>query len=128
MTRLSTARAKTGVRMAVLATTAMLSLTVSPALAAPRAPQTCDASNYWAYLQGSDFKLYLCGVGTTNLSGPDQYTRVVFSNHSNRIWLHQHPDGTGWADCYEGPNTEFAIQTLHNNPGNVQVSSNLAHC
>jgi hypothetical protein len=130
MPMFSGVRAKRSIRTAALVTVAAIGVVAGPVTAgATVSPATCNASNYWAYLQGSTFKLYLCGVGTTNLSGPDLYTRLVISNHSNRIWLHQNPDGIGgWAACFRAPNTQFGIIPMDQNPGNVQISSNTAAC
>lgn len=114
--------------MAAMTAVAAIGLGAQPAIAEASAQSSCGASNYWAYLQGSTFKLYLCGVGTTNLSGPDLYTELVISNHSNRIWLHQNPDNSGWADCFQGANKQIALSGRNLNPGNVQISSNTSFC
>lgn len=120
-------RTKLGAGIAAIAAAAAIGL-IGPPVAAGASPDTCNSGNYWAWLQGSTFKLYLCGVGTRNLSGSDLYSELHEGNRSNRIWLHQHPDGSGWADCFRAANTTWSLNRQQMNPGNVQISSNTTPC
>ena len=126
MSRFPGMRTKLAAGIAAIAAAAGTGL-MGPPAAAVASPDSCNSGNAWAWLKSS-FTLDLCGVGTTNLSGSDLYSKLHEGNHSNRIWLHQHPDGSGWADCFRAPNTTWSLNMLQMNPGNVQISSNTAPC
>ena len=69
--------------------------------------------------------------GTFPAGGP--YTTLV-SFVPNRVWLHQHLNGSGWADCFRDPfypNSGAAWNVAGSrdaNPGNILVSLNTATC
>jgi hypothetical protein len=105
-------------------------LTAPPAAAsvtARIAPASCGSGNFWVSLLDARFTLYLCSVTTRSLAGNDLYT-VMNIHVRNRIWLHQNPDNSGWADCFEGKCAEIGLEHRDQNPGNIQVSSNTAPC
>ena len=129
MSRFSKITAKSSVALAALATVTAVGVTAQSAAASPRvSPDACGAHSFWAELEGGQATAYVCGVSTKNLSGPDIYTGLTISDHANRIWLHQYPDGRGWAHCFEGRDTSRGISGVDRNPGNIQISSNTAPC
>ena len=46
---------------------------------------------------------------------------------SNRVWLHQNENGSGWADCFTG-GFDYAVFGRDQTPGNIFVSANTAPC
>ncbi|HET7014380.1 MAG TPA: hypothetical protein VFI65_10745 [Streptosporangiaceae bacterium] len=117
-----------------MAAVAALGIAGQPIVAQASATSTCGQANFWAELIGGTVKVYVCGVTTRNLGGPDLYSTLII-RVPNRIWLHQTVSGsTGWADCDEqsgasmsGPVT-VGLSGRDMNPGNLQISSNTAFC
>jgi len=46
---------------------------------------------------------------------------------SNRVWLHQNENGSGWADCFTGGG-DYLVFGRDQTPGNIFVSANTAPC
>jgi hypothetical protein len=112
---------------AVATLTAGLSVAGTAAASASQTPARCGPSNATVHLGGASRNLYICGVGTLNTTGSGPYTLLEKSTH-NRVWLHQHANGTGWADCFWADDVDIVLRGRDQNPGNVQVSSNTASC
>ena len=128
MSRFSGSMTKYRAGLAALAAVAAISVTAQPATAgASVSSDSCTGTTYWARLTG-EATIYVCGVSTRRLGGSDIYTLLSISNHRNRVWLHQHPDGSGWAICFEGPDRTFSLNGSDENPGNIQIVSNTAAC
>jgi hypothetical protein len=62
---------------------------------------------------------------TYNISGesPSFLTNAT----GYRVWLHQNPNGSGWADCFSNNNVYF-LSGRDASPGNLQVTTNPAAC
>ncbi|HEY7144948.1 MAG TPA: hypothetical protein VH637_11920 [Streptosporangiaceae bacterium] len=112
---------------ATLGVTALSGPAASAGEAARVAPDACGAGNYWVRLQDG-FNVYLCSVTTKNLSGNTLYQTLYIGNRNNRVWLHQHADGSGWADCFHGQGLRAGLNGHDQNPGNIQVVSNTSPC
>jgi hypothetical protein len=122
---------RSAITAAALSAAAVLSVTTLTGSAASASQvsggaRACGATNYWVRLQDG-FNLYLCSVTTKDLSGGTIYSKL-YSHVNNRIWLHQNPDGSGWAQCFQGNGTTWGLSGVSTNPGNIQVSSNTAPC
>jgi hypothetical protein len=95
--------------------------TVTPA-AAELSP--CDVV-YWRSTSSP-----LC-YAETYFDGGDPYrwpvTQLDLRAFSNRVWLHQNADGTGWSVCLTG-GYDWDIYNSAQDPGNIQVSENTAAC
>jgi hypothetical protein len=46
---------------------------------------------------------------------------------SDRVWLHQHSNGSGWSYCVS-PHADVSLPESVSAPGNLQVSGNTAAC
>jgi hypothetical protein len=96
----------------------------------PIADAACNSSNWDVALLGDSYYIYICGQGT--ITGIKQYGPYFGLDTvvTNRIWLHENPDNSGWADCFESPN--YSSWTLTGtrdaSPGNLQVAANTAAC
>lgn len=44
-----------------------------------------------------------------------------------RVWLHEYPDGSGWADCFDWGNM-YVLAGRDLFPGNLQVTTNSEPC
>ena len=123
-----------GRRLAMLAGTTTLAVALA-GLAVPASASTsghparrsCTPSNAWVSIMnvGSSGWIF-CSVGTKVVAGTGPFVEmssIVF----NRIWLHQNPNGSGWADCFEG-RLSWPLHGRDQNPGNVQVSANTNPC
>jgi hypothetical protein len=86
----------------------------------------CGPSNAWVAMLGEHSDVYICAVTTVSTAGLGPYTDIT-STVSNRIWLHQNANNSGWANCFRGP-AEWLLSGENQNPGNIQVSSNTAAC
>jgi len=72
----------------------------------------------------------LCFQGTY-LDGGRPYrwpvTELDLRAFSNRVWLHQNENGSGWADCFTGGG-DYLVFGRDQTPGNIFVSANTAPC
>jgi hypothetical protein len=81
---------------------------------------------------GSNDGVCIFSAGTIPTTGQTFTTLVSFV--SNRVWLHQNANNSGWADCFRDPfyPSSGASWKLTGSrdatPGNIQVSSNTATC
>jgi len=71
----------------------------------------------------------LLTTGTFPVVIPPPLTYMVLHS-TNRVWLHQNLDSSGWADCFHtsSPPTRRDLHGRDTDPGNIQVSSNTAAC
>lgn len=98
------------------------------AASAKEKPASCGPSNSIVHLQGPGGRnLYICAVITVDTVGLGPFNLIEKTTH-NRVWLHQHADGSGWGDCFWADNVDTPLSGRDQNPGNVQVSSNTASC
>lgn len=88
-------------------------------------PSAFCSSGVWVDLTGPSNEHCMYGVGT-DTTVTNWFTGMR-SYVPNRIWFHQYPNGTGWADCYEGIRS-WTISGRDQYPGNVFVSGNTAGC
>jgi hypothetical protein len=133
MSRFSGVIRKSSIAVATLTVLAAMAgpvLTAPPAAAsvtARVAPASCGSGNFWVSLEDGTFTLYLCSVTTKSLAGSDLYS-ILNIHVRNRVWLHQNPNNSGWADCFETKGGEWGLHGRDTNPGNIQVVSNTAPC
>lgn len=112
---------------AVGATTASADQTaVSPAVNCP------VGSGTWVGLHNANAVDCISGVGTLTRNQiiiSEPFTSMTIHVH-NRVWFHQNPDGSGWADCFStsNPPRSFTLSGRDRTPGNLQISSNTAPC
>jgi hypothetical protein len=109
-----------------------LSLTAAPAFAgtaSESAPlnscgsEVCLYNNYNGNITGT-----LSCVPAINLSFPI-FVDVLKNNCDTRVWLHQHPNGSGSTFCVSPHTTAtFRGTAWERVPGNIQVSSNPSNC
>jgi len=121
-------------RMVALAAAAIVVVT-TVGLAAPASAdaslrprvEICTPSNAWVSLGRADGSGWVfCAVGVYDVAGTGPFTEMS-SVVLNRIWLHQNPDGSGWADCFRG-RLSWPLRGRDQNPGNLQISSNTKAC
>jgi hypothetical protein len=90
----------------------------------------CNSTNWDAALLGDKYYIYICGVGI--ITGIKQYGPYFGLDTvvTNRIWLHENSDNSGWADCFESK--KYSSWTLRGtrdaSPGNLQISANTLAC
>lgn len=66
---------------------------------------------------------------TTYLNSSYVLPVIILTNGSqNQVWMHQNPNGSGWADCFTPNNSYDVSSTRDDNPGNIQVTTNPANC
>src|SRR5262249_5720781 len=108
-----------------------LSLAAVPALAgtaSAQAPQNacgsevCLYNNYRGNISGT-----LSCVPAINLSYP-VFVDVIKNNCQTRVWLHEHPNGSGRSHCVSPWRTNTFRNTWEQVPGNIQVTSNPIAC
>ena len=92
---------------------------------------SCNSTNWNVALLGYYYYIYICG-GPGTITGIKQFGPyfALATVVSNRIWLHQNADNSGWADCFESrADASWTISnTRDSSPGNLQVSANTAPC
>ena len=116
-----------GMLVAVLLGLAGLSaVTVTPA-AADNCPAGSGALVGLHDQQGGVDCFFSVGTYVPDIAPP--YTSMTI-HVKNRVWLHQHADGSGWADCFETqtPAHTFTLSGRDQQAGNLQISSNTARC
>lgn len=93
----------------------------------------CPAgSGAWVGLHNANAVDCISGVGTLTRNQiiiSEPFTSMTIHVH-NRVWFHQNPDGSGWADCFStsNPPRSFTLSGRDRTPGNIQISSNTAPC
>ena len=99
---------------------------ISPAVNCP------VGSGAWVGLHNANHVDCITGIGTLTrgeiiISEP--FTSMTI-HVRNRVWFHQNPDGSGWADCFStsSPPRSFTLSGRDRTPGNIQISSNTAPC
>jgi hypothetical protein len=88
---------------------------------------SCNSSNAWVGVVGTNYDFWICGVATANTAGHGPFYELDI-NVKNRVWFHQNSNGSGWADCFSGQYTSRPLTGRDKNPGNVQVTSNTSAC
>ena len=89
----------------------------------------CGLSHYEVVAHTATTDSYFCFTETVNTQGqgPFLYLRT---NVSDRIWLHQHADWSGWNDCFEHAGGVFTFQLSGRDttPGSIQLTANASPC
>lgn len=105
-------------------------LTAAPAQAQSTTPHAAAAASSCDVVYWRSTSSQLCFVGTY-LDGGRPYrwpvTRLDLRAFANRVWLHQNEDGTGWSKCLTG-GFIYDLSGEFQDPGNIQVSANIAPC
>jgi hypothetical protein len=131
----SPAQSGTALVLGKVAATSTASYSIVPvgaATPATVAPDACTSSNAHVILWGTRYDVFICVVGTVNTAGKGPFYELD-SNVTNRIWLHQNANNSGWADCFRdvyGTGGEYWTLTGYRDayPGNIQASANTAVC
>ena len=96
----------------------------------PGTANVCGASNFATRLNGTRFIVYLCvGASVVDISGRGPFQQLT-NRVTDRVWLHQTFPARGWADCFETgrPPTTWNLIGRDQNPGDIQLTGNTAHC
>ncbi len=60
---------------------------------------------------------------------PNGFQYSILTNITgHRVWLHQNPDGSGWADCFTSGSAYYLAGTRDASPGDLFVSTNSSAC
>jgi len=91
---------------------------------------SCPVGGWLVEIYRSSFGWCFYALGSyaqVNGTGPFDSLRIRVVN---RVWLHQHADGSGWGDCFEtqNPPSTFGLSGRDRNPGNLQIALNTAPC
>ena len=86
----------------------------------------CSGTTYAALL-GNRANVYVCAVPATVPTAGFGPFQILSVNTNHRVWLHQNPNGSGWADCWHG-SADYPLHGRDQNPGNIQVVTNTAAC
>ncbi len=86
----------------------------------------CSVNGPFAWIQPYGAPYCFQGGGTYNTQGLDVH--VLTNGWGFRVWMHQHVDGSGWADCFDNNNAYDVRGTRDEYPGNVQLTGNTSPC
>lgn len=91
--------------------------------------ELCNPQEVWVLVTGSSSLLCVWG-DTTNWNAtnglPAEQLELI-NDTGVRVWLHQNPDGSGWADCFNW-GAMFVLGGRDISAGNLYISNNQALC
>jgi hypothetical protein len=127
----STSRSRRAVGMIGLLAAAVVTAASATGAAGALTAQAsgCGQTDYLVAASRATGDAFFCGIGTHNTEHDGPFYSLG-DRGSNRIWLHQHPNGKGWADCFQhsGGEHTFTLTGRDTTPGNIQVSANTSPC